>query len=124
MKTITSTATMVWCADTTGLYHPLTEAMSTVGVSSVRVSIELERMTNDLVVQGYWERSFDGVTWDRVASPLLGDALSADGGPDVPSAYATLDQDDLGRYIRFGVYAKNASSSTTSVGYVTIRIDL
>ncbi len=122
MNSYTSESTLVWANDTTGFLHPFTEAIPSSGVKSVRVSIELNRKTSVLSVEVYYEESYDGLTWTQVASPVLGNALIADGGPDVAGDFTTLPLTK--RFVRFGVLAKNTTGTTSSLGYVTIRVDV
>jgi len=121
VNSYTSESTLVWANDTTGFLHPFTEAIPSSGVKSARVSIELNRKTSVLSVQVYYEESYDGLPWTQPGTPTLGTALTADGGPTVAADFATLSLTK--RFVRFGVLAKNTSGTTSSLGYVTIRVD-
>ena len=123
-SSVTYPAKGVWSQKSTStwLFHPVSEAIESVGVNSVRVSFALEQSTGLIKVRPALQMSNDGLTWD--GPQAIGIATrNTDGttfGDDLVDV-STHTQSKL--YVRFGVQAQNDSGTDVELGRVTLRID-
>jgi hypothetical protein len=109
-----------------GVFRPMTEALSTDGITHARATWSLQGETGFIVTRAWFQTSEDGVTWTS------GDSLSTTSQNNDGWKYNTtwtdlttlgLSADD--RFIRFGIRtARPGGNNTQQMGQCTLRIDV
>lgn len=109
---------LMWCDDTTGTDHVLTDASSTAGVKEVRFSVEVMNAAGSVVAQGYYQVSYDGLTW---TSPTPVGVQRESDGVAYGTTFTALSS--TRRWVRYGVRLRNSSGSALNTAYVTLRVE-
>jgi hypothetical protein len=119
---LTSETVTVWTTNAgAAIEHPVSDAMASAGIKTIRVSLEMRNSTGVIQTQVYYQYSADGDTWETAV--LVGPLVTESGEPTFDSTFTDISADAL-PYLRFGVKASNASESGLNLAYVTYRIEL
>jgi hypothetical protein len=123
-SSVTYPAKGVWTMKSTStwMFHPVSEAISSVGINQIRASFSLEQSTGVIKVRPALQMSNDGLSWDTPVA--IGAATRNTDGTTFGSDYADLSATTQAKlYVRFGVQAQNDSGTDVEMGRVTLRID-
>jgi hypothetical protein len=106
---------------TTGVFHPMTEAMNSAGVTGVRPSWLVYRPTGGQAINAGVEYSNDGITWDTAVA-------FGTNYPTSTEVYQTtfVDVSVLGtrkRLVRFGLFIKTNSGTEVEICNATMMVD-
>lgn len=114
----------VWSQKSTStwIFHPMSEAMDTVGVNHVRVSFSLEQSTGLLKIRPAFQVSNDGLTWDTPVA-IGTDTRNTDGTTFADEFVDISGTTTTRLFLRFGVQVQNDSGTDVELGRVTLRID-
>ena len=123
-SSVTYPAKGVWSQKSTStwLFHPVSEAIESVGINNIRASFALEQSTGVIKVRPALQMSNDGLTWDNAVA--IGTDTRNTDGTTFADNYEDVSATTQGKlYVRFGVQAQNDSGTDVEMGRVTLRID-
>ncbi len=115
----------VWTDGTTGaFFQPMSEAMPSVGIAKIRVTIEMSEDSGFCTMRSALRWSDDGIGWGAV-TPINGTAyLTANG---VTPGTTFVDVSSLGTpkaWVQFGVQtAEDAGSSVIQLCHATLVVE-
>lgn len=115
----------VWSQKSTStwIFHPISEAMDSVGLRSVRASFSLEQSTGQLKIRPAIQMSNDGLTWDTPVA--IGAATRSTDGTTHGADYTDLSATTEAKlFARFGIQCQNESGTDVELGRVTLKIDI
>ena len=114
----------VWSNKSTSwFFQPLTDAIDTASLKSLRTSIELRQSTGAIKARVAYRLSDDGSTWDSPL-PLYTDGTKeqVNDGITYGAAYATPDL-SAKLFCQLGAQVANTSGAATEIALVTVRAD-
>ncbi len=117
---------MVYSAanDTTWLFFPFTGPMTTTGISTTRLALELDNKSGNAQLQPALQYSDDGVTWDAAIYFGNDQTTTERTANGITNETAFFDLPGTPKtFVRFGVRIKNSTGTAFAAGLASIRVE-
>ncbi len=131
MPSIVSPRQAVWATSTTGVFFPLTDAYDSKSFQPILLASWFDAATAELEVIVTVSFSNDGVNWPAALRRDVGvyfepSSIAGQDNWEYPPSYtaiSSVNQTNIGRYVRFGVSVRRKAGSGLAFARMRLKVE-